>query len=185
MTLVRRIARPLLAAQFIWGGIDQLRKADVRASNAGPVIPALAGTSLGPVSLPTDPAALVRLNGAIMASAGSLLAINRLPRLSALVLAGSIIPTTISGHRFWESDDDSEKEFQIGQVFKNAGLLGGLLITAVDTDGKPSLGWRAQRARRDARRSAKVAKASAKGAGKQAKRDAELLVRRGKDAVGL
>ena len=196
MTLVRRLARPLLAAQFVWGGIDQLRKADVRAANAGPVVPALAGTSLGPVSLPSDPAALVRLNGGIMAAAGSLLAINRLPRLSALVLAGSIVPTTISGHRFWEAEDEGEKRFEIGQALKNAGLLGGLLITAVDTDGKPSLGWRAKRARRDAARTAKAARASAKvsakgaakaarGAGKQTRRNAELAARRAKDAVGV
>jgi len=33
-------------------------------------------------------------------------------------------------------------------VLKNVGLLGGLLLAAVDTSAAPSLGWRARRAAR-------------------------------------
>ena len=37
---------------------------------------------------------------------------------------------------------------------KNVSMLGGLLIAAVDTDGKPGVAWRAKRAMRDAKREA-------------------------------
>jgi hypothetical protein len=32
---------------------------------------------------------------------------------------------------------------------KNLGLLGGLLLAAADTEGRPSIGWRAERLLRD------------------------------------
>ncbi len=185
MTLVRRIARPLLAAQFVHGGVDQLRRPSTKASNGGPLIPALAGTAIGPVSLPEDPAALVRLNGGIMAGAGTLLGLGRFPRLSALVLAASVVPTTLSGHQFWKEEDPEAKSRELTQVLKDVGLLGGLLITAVDTNGKPGLGWRARRAARDTQRAAKLAKADAKRTSSRLKREAELQVRRGRDAVGV
>ena len=183
MSLVRRLARPLLAAQFVWGGVDQLRRPDIKAENGGPIIPALAGASLGPVTLPTEPEALVRINGAIMTGAGTLLALGRLPRLSSLALAASLVPTTLTGHQFWNAPDEKTRQLQIVQVLKNAGMLGGLLIAAVDTDGKPGLGWRAKRAGRDARRTAKLAAADAKRTKGRIKRDTELAVRRGRESL--
>jgi len=82
------------------------------------------------------------------------LSIGRFPRLAALALAGSIVPTTLAGHRFWEADDPSTKAQQQVQFMKNLGLLGGLLLAAVDTGGAPSLSWRARRAARRARHAA-------------------------------
>jgi hypothetical protein len=32
------------------------------------------------------------------------------------------------------------------QFFKNVSMLGGLLLAALDTEGRPSLSWRAHRA---------------------------------------
>lgn len=183
MSLVRRLARPLLAAQFVYGGVDQLRRPDLKAANGGPIIPALAGTALGPVTLPTDPEALVRLNGGVMAGAGTLLAIGRLPRIASLALAASLVPTTLTGHRFWDAPDEKTRQQDIVQVLKNVGLLGGLLIAAVDTDGKPGLGWRAKRAGRDTRRAAKLASADVKRTKSRLQRDAELAVRRGREAL--
>ena len=53
------------------------------------------------VPLPITDEQVVRVNGAIQAACGLLLALGMAPRLSALVLAGSMIPTTLAGHRFW------------------------------------------------------------------------------------
>ncbi len=39
--------------------------------------------------------------------------------------------------------------------FKNASMLGGLLLAAVDTEGKPGVAWRARRAASDVRREAR------------------------------
>jgi putative oxidoreductase len=79
-------------------------------------------------------------------AAGGLLALGRLPRLSALALAGSLVPTTLAGHRFWSETDPAKRSMQQIQFFKNVSMLGGLLLAAVDTSGKPSIGWRARHA---------------------------------------
>ena len=101
MTVVRRVARPLLAAMFIEGGLDALRHPSTKVAKAAPLVHKIAG----PMHLPDDPELLVRANGAAMVGAGSLLAVGRLPRLSALVLAATVVPTTLAAHRFWEESD--------------------------------------------------------------------------------
>jgi putative oxidoreductase len=91
MAASRRIARPLLASIFIAGGIDALRNPGGKAKIAEAVVSPI---SEHDSSMPNDPEALVRLNGAVQVVAGSLLAIGRFRRLASVVLIGSIIPTT-------------------------------------------------------------------------------------------
>jgi len=139
MALSRRIARPLLASIFVAGGIDAVRHPAGKVDRASAVT--------GPVSeqipfLPQDPETLVRLNGAVQIGAGLLLATGKFRRLASLALIGSIIPTTYAGHRFWEETDDVARAPQRMHFLKNLGLLGGLILAAVDTEGEPSLGWR-------------------------------------------
>jgi uncharacterized membrane protein YphA (DoxX/SURF4 family) len=88
----------------------------------------------------------VQADAAVKVAAGSLFALGKLPRLTALVLSASVVPTTLAGHRFWEHTDPTERFGQISNFLKNAGLLGGLLLAAVDTEGKPSVGYRARKA---------------------------------------
>jgi putative oxidoreductase len=170
MSAVRRIARPLLAATFVSGGVEAYRHPAPRAKAAAPMVDKFA-PQLG---LPNDPELLVRANGAAMAAAGSLLALGRFPRLSATVLALTIIPTTYVGHQFWTVEDPAQRKQQLLHFLKNAGLLGGVLLAAVDTEGKPGLGWRARRAAKDTRRTAALARKEAKGAAKAARREAKL-----------
>jgi len=96
--------------------------------------------------VPLDTTTLVQLNGAVQVGAGIMLAIGRAPRLSALVLAGTLVPTTLAGHRFWEEEDPQVRTQQRTQFLKNATMLGGLILAAVDTGGRPSLAWWANRA---------------------------------------
>lgn len=170
MSAVRRIARPLLAATFVTGGLDSYRHPAPRAAMAAPVI-ARIPPQLG---LPTDPELLVRINGAAMAGAGLMLATGRLPRLAALVLAGTIVPTTLAGHRFWEAKDPQVRKQQQLHFTKNLGLLGGVLLAVVDTDGQPGLSWRARRANKDLHRTATLARKEAKHVKRSAKREAKL-----------
>ena len=86
---------------------------------------------------------VVLADGALKVAAGGLLAFGRFPRLSALALAGSLVPTTIAGHPFWKESDPAKRRQQRVHLTKNVSMLGGLLIAAVDTEGKPSLAWRA------------------------------------------
>ncbi|TQN37883.1 DoxX-like protein [Blastococcus colisei] len=146
--LVRRIARPLLAAPFVFGGVSTLRKPEDRVAGATPVVEKIAETADKqlPVQVPRDVQQWVQADAAVKVVAGSLFALGKLPRLTALVLSVSIVPTTLAGHRFWEHDDPTEQFGQISNFLKNTGLLGGLLLAAVDTEGRPSVGYRARRA---------------------------------------
>ena len=143
MPLSRRIARPLLASNFVVGGLDAVRsptsKADRARSVTEPVRDQL------PAAGTLDTETMVRVNGAVQVVAGVLLAVGKFRRLACLALMGSIVPTTYAGHRFWEESDDATRKQQMMQFFKNVGLLGGLILAAVDTEGAPSLSWRAKR----------------------------------------
>src|SRR3712207_6171095 len=146
--LVRRIARPLLASSFVYGGIDTLRNPQSRVPGAAPVVDQIAATADQqlPVQVPRDVEQWVKIDAGVKVAAGSLLALGKLPRLSALALSASIVPAALAGHRFWEHDDPKERFGQLSHFLKNLGLLGGLLIAAVDTEGRPSVGYRARRA---------------------------------------
>jgi uncharacterized membrane protein YphA (DoxX/SURF4 family) len=144
--LTRRIARPLLAGVFISGGIDVLRNPEPRVQRAEPVTSKLAET----LPLPADAETLVQLNAVTHVVAGTMLALGKLPRLSAAVLAASLVPTTAAGHRFWEEESPQTKAMQRVHFLKNLAILGGLILAATDTEGAPSLGWRARRAARHA-----------------------------------
>ncbi len=142
MTIAEALARPLLAGVFIYGGIDALR------NPAAKVPPAEA--LLEPISRATGlaPKQLVTINAGVQVAAGTALAVGILPRPAAAVLALSIVPTTLGGHRFWEHDDDAAKRMHVVQLLKNMAALGGLVLAATSTGGRPSLPWRARRAAR-------------------------------------
>lgn len=154
MTLLRRLARPLLASMFISGGYGSVRHPEYVAGMAKSVVEPLAAK----VSfVPDETEKAVRISGATQVVAGSFLAIGRFPRLSALALAGTLVPTTWAAHRFWEHEDAAERSHQRVHFYKNLSMMGGLLLAAADTDGRPSLGWRASHGARIARREAKLA----------------------------
>lgn len=156
MTVSRLVARPMLASIFLVGATTALKNAEASAVKAKPVtdriVPAVKKAG---IPLPADPATLVRLNAGVQVVAALGLATGRAPRLSAAVLAASLVPTTAAGHRFWEVQDPAQKTQQKLHFFKNVSALGGLIIAAGDTDGKPGVAWRARRAAKDARREAK------------------------------
>ncbi len=49
---------------------------------------------------------------------------------------------------FWNESDPHRKADERRAFMTDLSLLGGLIIAAVDTEGKPSLGWRGRRAAR-------------------------------------
>jgi uncharacterized membrane protein YphA (DoxX/SURF4 family) len=149
--LVRRIARPMLAAPFVILGYQALKNPGGRVEMARPSVEKVtevADKQL-PVQVPKDVEQWVRINAGVQVGAGALLGLGRLPRLSALLLTGSTVPTTLAGHRFWEKEG-ADRQQQLIHFLKNLGLVGALLLAAVDTEGKPSVGWRARRAARRA-----------------------------------
>lgn len=153
----------MLASMFIAGGFNAVRNPDKMAARAQSVTDRLVPLLQKAVpQLPSDPATLVRLNGAVQLVAGTALATGRAPRLSAAALAFSLVPTTVAGHRFWEESDPAARSQQQVHFFKNVSMLGGLIIAAGDTEGQPGVAWRARRAVKDTRREARHLTATAR-----------------------
>jgi uncharacterized membrane protein YphA (DoxX/SURF4 family) len=138
--ILRRIARPMMAAVFVSGGLDTLRNPEPRVETAAPVIDKAVEQVHDkiPDQAPTDPELLVKVNAIAQISAGIALALGRFPRLASLVLVGSLVPTTVAGHRFWEMEEPADRAAQRTHFLKNVGLVGGLLIASADTHGKSS-----------------------------------------------
>lgn len=140
---MHRLARPLLAAIFVFSGIETLRAPEPKVKTATPFVQAAvarAGDRGLPARVPTDPETLVRLDAGVKIVAGLGLALNRCPRLSALVLAANLVPTTVAAHAYWEHEEPAARSAQRIQFLKNLGLIGGLLATAV----APGKGQRAE-----------------------------------------
>ena len=178
MSILRRVARPMLAAVFVSAGVDTIRNPGPRVPVAEDVASAVAQRIPGLDNADTEQ--LIRLNGAVLVGAGGLLALNRVPRLSSLALAASLVPTTAAAHRFWEFKDPAQRKQQQIHFLKNLSIFGGLLLAAMDTGGKPGLKWRTRhgaehagaavrhtadhagaavrRSRREARRTARAAR---------------------------
>ena len=110
----RRIGQALLGTMFMKLGIDAAR-------SPGPRVDLAAGLGV------PNPALAVRGNGAAMVVGGAALILNKVPRLAALGLLGSMVPTTLAGHAFWEKEGAERKQQEI-QFYKNLGLMGGLVL---------------------------------------------------------
>jgi uncharacterized membrane protein YphA (DoxX/SURF4 family) len=160
MTVTRLIARPMLASMFVVGSINALKNAPKLSDKASPVTERLVPLLQRVVpALPSDPTSLVRINAAVQLAAAAALATGHLPRTSAAILAGSLVPTTLAGHSYWQETDPATKAAQRTQFFKNVSMLGGLIIAAGDTAGRPGIAWRARRAAHDVRREARLIRA--------------------------
>lgn len=172
MTLIRLVARPMLASMFVLGGVSALRNPQQHVRMAAPVTGKLSDAAASTEQVPVNPdeKQLVLINGAAQVVGGLALATGRFPRLAALVLAGSLAPTTYAGHRFWEEKDKTQRANQQIHFFKNVSMFGGLLIAAVDTEGKPGVAWRASNAvgtvKRETKHLRREAKAQARLAAK-------------------
>lgn len=129
MGFIRSLARPLLAGVFVAGGIDVLRNPEPRVRLARPVVERMSAAVPAPLA---EPVTAVRANAVLHVVAGSALALGILPRLAALALAGSLVPTTLGGHRFWEHSEAGPRAQQRTHFLKNMAILGGLLVTALD-----------------------------------------------------
>jgi len=164
MSIVRALARPLLAAPFVTTGIDAVLHPMNRAERARPLVDRLAPMA----GLPADPDLAVRGTGALMAGAGLLLATGRAPRLAAMVLAAVALPSTYLDHPFWEQPDAQRRRDERTIFLRNLGLVGGALLAAVDTEGRPSLAWRGRRAVRRAERGTQKALSRAERGGERA-----------------
>jgi putative oxidoreductase len=97
------------------------------------------------ILLPEDDELLVRANAALQTLTGTTLALGLAPRVSAIALFGSMVPTTIAGHRFWAIQDTTSRRQHRTQFHKNMAMLGGLLFAVLDRPVRGSSGIDAMR----------------------------------------
>lgn len=122
MGFLRFLARCLFADIFVVAGYDTLTNPGHRTEVVAKTLP-----------LP-QPHLMVRINGASMLAGGAALALGVKPRLAALGLAASLVPTTYSGHQFWNQNDPAARRMQLVHFNKNVSLIGGLLTYALIDD---------------------------------------------------
>jgi uncharacterized membrane protein YphA (DoxX/SURF4 family) len=125
---LRPAARLLTGSTYMLLGFDALRAPGGRVDLAAPLLAAIRRK----VPLPADDEVVVRGNAAVQVVAGTTLALGLAPRLSALALAGSLVPTTLAGHAYWAIDDPAERKAQRIQFHKNLAMIGGLLLAVLD-----------------------------------------------------
>jgi putative oxidoreductase len=119
MSLLRKLGQMSLAAIFITGGWQAF------------IAPGHRVKTVEKAGLP-EPETLVAFNGAIMAVGGAMLALDIAPRLTAAVLLGSLVPTTLVGHPFWQEESEATRKAQQTQFMKNLSLIGGLLLVLAE-----------------------------------------------------
>ncbi|MFI1464037.1 DoxX family protein [Nocardia carnea] len=188
--LIRRLARPLLASTFVANGVETLMHPQSRVKEASNLV--VKGQESLPSniasSLPSDPDTMVKVTAAVQIAGGTLLALGKAPRPAALALAATVVPATVTEQNFWAETDPARKAAKRTAFLKDMGLLGGLMIAAADTAGKPSLGWRGRRAARKAAATvggALPAGASGRnGSGEAVRHQLQQAAERGQEVAG-
>ncbi|GAA4721120.1 hypothetical protein GCM10023216_07760 [Isoptericola chiayiensis] len=176
--LLRRLARPLLAAPFVYDGVSTaLRPAehtDAARQGADTVTDALGVDKLDD----TQVSLLVRAHGTATALAGVLLAVGRAPRTAALALAALSAPLAVVNQPFTSKGD--ERKDKTAKFVRNLGAVGAAVIAGIDLEGRPGVSYRISQKRTAAQRSGKHAIESAEKSGKHA---VESATKSGKHAV--
>ena len=127
-SLTRTAGRFLLAGIFVYSGYGMFNNAERYAKQVSATLP----------MVPEDPR-IPKAFGAAMMGAGSTFALGILPKMSARILALTLIPNTFVGHPFWKSESPEDRRSQLVHFLKNAGLFGGLLYVSADKRTEPQL----------------------------------------------
>ena len=144
MTLIRKVARPLLGASFIANGVERLRRPEEVGQELQPSLDEIASLVPQAESVASNPKLAAQVLGGVQVGAGALLAIGKFPRLAALALGGVHKFNTYAEFRSASVNTAQEVADQRKTLLKNVSILGGLSLAAVDSAGKPSLAWRAE-----------------------------------------
>ena len=162
--MIRRIARTALASYFLSEAAKAFTNTKSQAAEAAPFVEFVSRESGSKV--PNDPEMIVKGQGALMGAAGTALALGKFPRLSAALLAPTVGANAYMHEAFWAEKDPEVKARKQSNFFRTAAIVGGVLLAATDTAGKPGLAWRTSHGvdvtRREAKRAAKTARREAK-----------------------
>ncbi|MFG1268136.1 DoxX family protein [Xanthobacter sp. DSM 14520] len=119
--------RLLMASLFLPAGIGKI----------GNVAGFAASLAAKGVPMPT---LMTYLTIAVEVGGGLLLILGFIPRIVAVVLAGFVVIATATSHIFWLIPDPAAAAGQQIQFFKNAAIIGGLLVYFAAGPGRFALG---------------------------------------------
>src|SRR5690625_2445994 len=145
MSLLRTLARPLLAAVFIVDGWDAMRHPERHAKNLEPTAKPLTSVPETVPGMPKDTLSLARAGGGLRVVAGGMLAAGRMPRLAGAALAGAAVPVALANRPQGQSAEERRED--LSTFLRKVGLVGGLIFAAGDRRGEPSLRWKRQNAK--------------------------------------
>ena len=175
MSLMRFVARSLFASYFIADGVKAVRNpaesapdAERVTSKIAPLVQRVVPASVSSY-VPERAETWVRIVGAAQIAGGVMFATGFGRRLGALLLAkSSLVNLAVA----WPDKDAAPavKEAQRGEVLRQAALLGAASLATLDTQGKPSLQWRADHATQEAKKKAEEKAAAVAKAAKSATR---------------
>jgi len=191
MTLVRFAGRALYSAFFIADGYKSFTQPDTYVAEVkrtiDAVMPAARKVLPDEVNdrLPEDTRSWVRILAGVQVAAGAAYTLNILRRPAAVALGLTMVPHVVASLPS-RSLPAAQRTRSRGNLLRNLALLGGAVIASQDTQGQPSLvyraryGWQqlgsaADHGRDSLTQQAKVAKANLKAG----KAQAELAATRG------
>jgi uncharacterized membrane protein YphA (DoxX/SURF4 family) len=144
MTIVRTLARPLLATGFVAAGVERLRNVEQTAEQLSPTLGRLGNAVPSAAGLADNPVVVARVLGATQLGAAAMLGLGKFSRLAGLVLAATAGVNTLVEYRNADASTQEGRKDRRTQLLKNLSLIGGVLLAAVDTNGRPGLAWRAE-----------------------------------------
>lgn len=147
MNLLRAAARTMLAGYFVVNGVKALKDPASYAAEqerfASTVIPMVRKAAPDQVAdaVPQDTQTLARITGGLQVAGGLGMISGKGRRLGAGFIALSMVPQLVGFTA--KGLTPEEKTLARNDLLKNVALLGGALIAAGDTEGRPGIAWRA------------------------------------------
>lgn len=181
MTLVRVIARPLLASSFVFSGVDRLHTAGATAQQLKPVLAGVTKVVPSAAALTSNEKLVGQVLGATQIGAALLLGIGRFSRVAALLLTVTATVNALVDYRSADASTPEGKKARRAQLLKHLSLIGAVLLAAVDTNGRPGIAWRAEHLALDAK---KNAAGFGRDARKQLKKADKAVRKTASDVVG-
>lgn len=146
--MIRKLAHTLLASTFAVDAIQMLQKPEKHTNEAKVLANGLRSALPAQYAkiVPSNDVTNVRIMAGTKAAASLLVATNKAPRVGALTLAALQLPTTACRRAFWKENNQDKKQAKQLGLATDLTLLGALLATSMDTQGKPSVAWRVKKA---------------------------------------
>lgn len=180
MTFSRFVGRALLASFFINEGVKAVTKPNDQVEAAAPIADRVVplAQKVAPASyagyIPQETKTLVQATGAAQVIGGLAFATGIGRRFGATLLAASMLPH-VAAAATAKAETTEEARGNRAKLLRNLSLLGATVLAAQDTEGNPSLGWRAGRVSRqishDAQKQARSISKDATRLKKQAEKE--------------